>query len=239
MISKRSVNPTDTGGQKNKELLEELEDFRKLLLVYRLMHFKDPIPDIDVGVEGRDKELTKHLIQLFYDCKCQQKIVDSLQKFLDIKNKTKNSTIDYIFKRTVATLVKQFGGELKSKTIWENFIKEIPGELDKNEPNLYHSNEYGPIYKTTLFSGLGDSLGGTVKHSRDGNIWSFDRAVIQRIVNGDKTQIVVKAVNTVNTTDRRGQENNEKNENEVKEEEEPNSVKGFMLSTDGTCSSQT
>ena len=82
---KEILNPTDTGGPQNKELLKELEDFRKLLLVYRLMHFKDPIPDLDIGVEGRDKELVKHLIQLFYGSKCLEEIIESLQKFLRYK----------------------------------------------------------------------------------------------------------------------------------------------------------
>ena len=67
---KEILNPTDTGGSQNKELMKELEDFRKLLLVYRLVHFKNPIPDLDIGVEGRNKELVKHLIQLFYGSKC-------------------------------------------------------------------------------------------------------------------------------------------------------------------------
>ena len=62
---KEVLNPTDTGGPQNKELLNEIEDFRKLLLIYRLIHFKDSILDLDIGVEGRDKELVKHLIQLF------------------------------------------------------------------------------------------------------------------------------------------------------------------------------
>ncbi|MGB8024527.1 MAG: hypothetical protein WCF06_09435 [Nitrososphaeraceae archaeon] len=31
------------------------------------MHFKDPIADIDIGVNGRDKELAKPVMQLFYN----------------------------------------------------------------------------------------------------------------------------------------------------------------------------
>ena len=69
-------------------------DFRKLLLVYRLKHFKDPIPDLDIGVEGRDKELVKHSIQLFYGCKCLNEVIETLQNFLDLKNEKKESTIE-------------------------------------------------------------------------------------------------------------------------------------------------
>ena len=91
------MNPTDTGGPQNKELLKEIEDFRKLLLVYRLIHFKDSIPDLDIGVEGRDKELVKHLIQLFYGSNSLNQLIESLQKFLDIKNGKKESSIDYAY----------------------------------------------------------------------------------------------------------------------------------------------
>jgi hypothetical protein len=61
---KEFLNPTNTGGLQNKELLNEIEDFRKLLLIYRLIHFKDSIPDLDIGVEGRDKELVKYLVSI-------------------------------------------------------------------------------------------------------------------------------------------------------------------------------
>ena len=93
---KEVLNPTDTGGPQNKELLNEIEDFRKLLLIYRLIHFKDSIPDLDIGVEGRDKELVKHLIQLFYGSNSLNQLIDSLQKFLDLKNGKKESSIDYV-----------------------------------------------------------------------------------------------------------------------------------------------
>ncbi len=113
---KEILNPTDTGGSQNKELLEELETFRKLLLVYRLIHFKDPIPDLDIGVEGRDKELIKHLVQLFYDSKClNQEIIESLQKFLDIKNKKKESSIDSVILPIISDLIKYNGPEIKFK----------------------------------------------------------------------------------------------------------------------------
>ena len=40
---KEILNPTNTGGPEHKSLLKELEDFRKVLLLYRLYHFNDDI----------------------------------------------------------------------------------------------------------------------------------------------------------------------------------------------------
>ena len=45
------------GNLARQERLDVLNDFRKLMLIYRLIHFTDPIPDINVDVEGREKEL--------------------------------------------------------------------------------------------------------------------------------------------------------------------------------------
>ena len=105
---KEVLNPTDTGGPHNKELLNEIEDFRKLLLIYRLIHYKDSIPDLDIGVEGRDKELVKHLVQLFYGSNSLNQLIDSLQKFLDIKNGKKESSIDHVLLPIISTLIREW-----------------------------------------------------------------------------------------------------------------------------------
>ncbi len=60
---KEILNPQ--GNPERQRLLDELRDFRELMLIYRLIHFTDSIPDIDIGLDGRDKELCKPLIQLF------------------------------------------------------------------------------------------------------------------------------------------------------------------------------
>ena len=44
------------------------------MLIYRLIHFADPITDIDIGLQGRDKELCKPIIQLFYKTRAQNEI---------------------------------------------------------------------------------------------------------------------------------------------------------------------
>jgi hypothetical protein len=46
-----------------------------------LNHFKDAIPDIEIGVDARDKKLCKPAIQLFYNIGPQTEIEAALQKF--------------------------------------------------------------------------------------------------------------------------------------------------------------
>jgi energy-coupling factor transporter ATP-binding protein EcfA2 len=189
---KEVLNPTNTGGPEKEKLLHEIMQFRKLLLVFRLRHFKDPIPDLDVGVEGRDKELVKHSIQLFCGCKCLEEVQETLQYFLDLKNEKKESTIESILLQIVATLVKYEGPEISSQKIWNELMEEIPGILNEKNPNEYHTNDYGTIYRTsTLPSYLGDSFGGVVKHTKKGNFWIFNRETIENLAKEDKSRITI------------------------------------------------
>ena len=55
------------GNPARQERLDTLNDFRKLMLVYRLLHYKDTIDDVDIGLEGREKEVSKPIIQLFHN----------------------------------------------------------------------------------------------------------------------------------------------------------------------------
>jgi hypothetical protein len=47
------------GDEEYEALLRDLEDLHKLLLAYRLIHHTDKIPNIDVQVKNREKQLTK------------------------------------------------------------------------------------------------------------------------------------------------------------------------------------
>ena len=141
--------------------------------------------------------MIKHSIQLFYGCKCLKEVTETLQQFLDIKNEKKESFIESILLSIVSTLVKHNGPEISSKSIWNELMEEIPGVLNEKNPNEYHTDDYGTIYRTTTVSNyLGDSFGGRVKHGRKGNVWNFDREVIERLVKEDKTRITISESKT-------------------------------------------
>lgn len=192
---KEVLNPTNTGGPDNKELLQEIMDFRKLLLVYRLKHFKDPIPDLDINIEGRDKELVKYSIQLFYGCKCLKQVTATLQTFLDIKNEKKDSTIESILLSIIHNqVVKNKITQIASSAVWEELTKEIPGTQAKDKPNEYHSYDYGTLYSNTISGIICDTFGAKVKHGNSKNYLIFDRETIERVAKEDDTKIVVKGI---------------------------------------------
>ena len=59
------INPA--GDETHTKLLEELNNFRKLLLIFRLANLNKPIPDIQLTIKNRNKQLFKPLLRLFQD----------------------------------------------------------------------------------------------------------------------------------------------------------------------------
>jgi len=71
-----------------KNAILNLVDIRKLLLVYRLRHYNEPLPDVGLTIQNRDKQLCKPLIRLFQNTEALE-ILESLSKLLIEKNERK------------------------------------------------------------------------------------------------------------------------------------------------------
>lgn len=186
-----------------------MEDFRKLLLVYRLIHFKDAIPDLDIGVIGRDKELVKPTLQLFQGTETQDRLIESFQTILDFKNKRKATSIQSSLLDVAASIIPDLDQDVPSldgkveilaKDFWLKIPDRISGQQDNNKPGEYHSVEFGTLYKGTVGKILHENFGIESYHTRDGNMLVLHRHIIRRLrsqLNG-KISISV-SVNTVNT----------------------------------------
>ena len=136
---KEILNPA--GDQQRQKLFDEIMDFRKLMLLYRLLHFHDAVPDIDVGLEGRDKELCKPLLQLFYNTKSYKEIRATLQIFLNAKNQKKSNLIEAALHPMIVNFVSRNGREVAAKHVWNEIIcgSIIEGHFDEKRPNEYQS----------------------------------------------------------------------------------------------------
>jgi hypothetical protein len=128
------LNPQ--GNQERQKLLNNLVEFRKLLLIYRLLHFKDSVCDINIGLDGRDKELCKPLIQLFYNTKAQKEIKAALQKFVEARNQRKESTIEAALYPLITNLVSQYGNEVSASQLRQSILSSI-GERMTRENSIY------------------------------------------------------------------------------------------------------
>jgi hypothetical protein len=164
--------------------------FRKLMLIYRSIHFKDPVPDIDINVQRRNKELCKPCIQLYYGTPVQGTIEQTFQTFLDIKNSKRARSLEAILIPVIIELVQREGNQVSSSRIWE-FIKEnISGESYGSDE--YHISDY-TLYRTTVTKLLEDKFGAEPpRHTKKGSIVVFSLEKLRKIQKSYDIEVCIK-----------------------------------------------
>jgi hypothetical protein len=176
------INPP--GDHIKQKLYQELMDFRKLMLCYRLIHYTDHIPDIDIGLRNRDKELGGPLLRIFYGTKVFGDIKYALEKFLAQRKDRKQKTIEFALQTLIVELLaKSNNSELSLEEIWNALPSYIPGGLSPHHSNEYQTNEYGTLYRNTLSQKIEDigTLGATRKRKSNGSVLIFDGEKVKEL----------------------------------------------------------
>jgi hypothetical protein len=159
-----------------QRLYDQLLSFRKLMLCYRLVHYKDLLTEIETGLKNRDNELCKPLLQLFYGTKALEEIKDTLEEFIKKRRTRKGNSLEAalypIIKKNVFSEVglnssTNTYSELKVKKtlikvpfvhIWNDIIgkdvykAEIEGRFDEDENENKNKNKYA--YETIDYGTL-------------------------------------------------------------------------------------
>ena len=127
-----------SGDEQFKELYQELEDTRKLLLMYRLLNYNETIPDVKLNIKNRYKQLTKPLIRLFQNTESVNDIIKSLSKYLIEKNQEKIDSIDSAILTFIINLVSKYGETLYNDQMWKELkIKYPDGEIQDKPYSWY------------------------------------------------------------------------------------------------------
>jgi hypothetical protein len=180
----KEVTTNPPGDLIKQKLYQELVDFRKLMLCYRLIHYTAHIPDIDTGLRNRDKELGGPLLRIFSGTKAFGDIKYALKKFLAQRKDKKQKTIESALQPLILELlVKNNTLELSLEEIWNALPSYIPGRLNPQNPNEFQTIEYGTIYRNTLSQKIEsiDMLGATRKRKSNGSVLIFDKEKVKEL----------------------------------------------------------
>ena len=180
---KETLNPQGNTDCQNR--LDEILAFRKLLLIYRLVHFKDHVPDIETGLKRRNRELCKPILQLFQGStpEIQDEIKSMLEHFLAAKKQRKENTIEVALYPIIISLVSEHGTELPASHLWGTIIRGnvIEGYYDERRPNEFQTADYGTIYRNSITNIISDKFGAPRKHKEKGNVLIFDADKLVKI----------------------------------------------------------
>jgi hypothetical protein len=186
----------NAGDSENTSIMRELAKLRKLLFAYRLLHYSEPIPDVQIkGIIGRDRELIKPLIRLFKTHGDTQSL-DTIKKTLHYFIKQRNQEKTDSFEASIHTFINyllQYKHEneqqqgLAFSEIWNYAKEQLKGEPVDEKPDTIQTSLFGEVSKKRLAYVL-KSLGG--KRDRDSTgdkrTWKFDTKILGRFTKAYK-----------------------------------------------------
>jgi hypothetical protein len=115
-------------------LYNKLVHVRKILFCYRLLHHKDPIPNLKLNVKNRTAELTKPLIRLFNNSPLtKQRILDDLSKFINERNENKKNSFEAKLYNVITQLIEDRKELIKKGTLDETELKVLGTHIFSNE----------------------------------------------------------------------------------------------------------
>jgi hypothetical protein len=200
---KEVVSENINKSPKLQKLYDDLLDYRKLMLCYRLIHYKDLLPEIETGLKNRDNELCKSLLQLFYGTKALQEIIKTLEVFIGQRKTRKGNSLEavlypiikkYVFANVGLNYETNTYSDLKEKKtvvkvpfyeIWD-YIKQggIDGQYDeKKSKYAYETVDYGSLYLNSLPTIISNKFTAQVKKQDYGRALIFDVEKLERFEN--------------------------------------------------------
>ena len=173
----------DAGEEEYVGLVNELSIARRILLVYRLLHFRDKIPDIKLNIENREKQLFKPVIRSFQKTETLKELLPAISQCVSQKRiKNANTLHAFLYKLVRDLITKQNTTELESTLIWKTICDLLPGNLIPNKPMSYKSTEFGTISQKGIIETLIQIFGAKPSHNRrEKRRLIFDMDKLQRL----------------------------------------------------------
>jgi uncharacterized protein YdhG (YjbR/CyaY superfamily) len=174
------ANPA--GEEEYQELLDELLEIRNTLLVYRLLHFKDKIPDIKLNIQGREKQLFKPILRVFQHTHTQNELLPVISKYISQRRENNANTLNAFLYDHVKGLIKaQNTYELESNLIWNTIKSTLQGKDIPSKPQSYDTVEFGTVSQKGITETLIQVFGAKPTKRHSGRTLVFDQTKLQRL----------------------------------------------------------
>jgi hypothetical protein len=163
--------------------LDELNDVRNRLLIFRLLHYNDKIGDLKLNIANREKQLFKPILRIFQNTTTLKDLLPVISNYVNQRRDTNASTLHAFLYRLIIDLINEKGKyELESNEIWQDVKNTLPGSDIPNKPNSYDSTEFGEISQKLIIEILMDVFK-AIPPKRHGNKRRliFDKEILARL----------------------------------------------------------
>lgn len=179
----------------SKEDEAHLCNLRNMLLKWRLATCEMELPEVELPVKGRLKELWKPIIQMVFGLTVEGELRAHLEQSQKERLSEKANTLEGHIVKVVCEL---YASEtpLASSDIWAGLVKDLEGKLDDKKPNKLDTPDFGEVTKQKIGYRLREVLGGKKTKARlqEGPAWvySFDVEKLKRIAKKYGCSVVPK-----------------------------------------------
>jgi hypothetical protein len=174
------INPA--GEEEHHTLLTELLETRKNLLIYKLLHFHDKIPDIQLNIDNREKQLFKPIVRIFQNSKdVLDELLPVISNYVSQKRESNADSLHSRIYQLINRMIKDENStQLGSAKIWDGVINEFNGEVVKAQ--TIQTPEFGSISQKQIIQILKDVFKAKPPR-RHGNVRSlvFDPIILDKL----------------------------------------------------------
>jgi hypothetical protein len=160
-----------------------LRELRNILLKWRLASLEGKMPEVELRIKGRLKELWKPIIQAVSGLTVEKALRGQLEQLQKERLNEKTNTLEGHIVKVVCELY--FGNEpVAFGDIWDGLVKDLGGKLDDKKPNKMDTPEFGEITKQKIGYRLREVLSGKkgkTKAKDDTRVYDFNFEKLNRI----------------------------------------------------------
>ena len=144
---------------------KRLRELRDMLLKWRLATHEWKIPEIELPIKGRLKELWKPIIQVVSGLPVEKDLRAQLEQLQKERLNEKTNTLEGHIVKVVCELCVP-DTPLASSDIWDALVRNLEGKLDDKKPNKNDNPEFGEVTKQKIGYRLWEVLSGKKTKAR-------------------------------------------------------------------------
>jgi hypothetical protein len=124
-----------------------------MLLIYRLLHFKEKIPNIKLNIQNREKQLFKPVLRVFQNTQAFDELRPVISKYISQRRESNANSLHAFLYRTIKELIEEQNTyELESGIIWNTVKETLQGSDIPHRPQSYMiAQTLGYYLKKKLF----------------------------------------------------------------------------------------
>jgi len=182
----------------NREDTKRIMQLRNILLKWRLVsRLEWSLPEVELPVKGRLKELWKPVIQIVSGLPVEHDLRQFLERLQQERMNEKTNTLEGHLVKIIAQLYQK-DQPIPFTDIWDSLVVDLEAKLDDKKPNKMDSPEFGEVTKQKIGYRLREVLAGRKRSYRTKEsftkVYEFDHEKLTRIIKKYGFNIVSKCL---------------------------------------------